>query len=400
MSHMTASVSMSHHDTAASISAALRTSLPALTERIVARIRAEIPFYAGQDIVTHDDLHQSVRANIDYILASLTDSAAPNLTAPNATGRARAAQGAPLAEMLTAYRVGVAELWSAMAATARDLPGVPASDVIDLAGTVFAVQNTYTDAALTAYRDEAREMLRTQERERAALVEVILTGAAARGTLWEVANALRLPLDGSFLVVAAETDLGHDPIPRAESALAVLDVRSVWRLDADLSLGVLSLPDRTRNAAVLNVLGRHATGRVGASPVFAELHQASWALELARLALGSHSGDARVTQFRDSPIDLLVAAAPHAALEAARAVLGSLLALPEDELELLLGTFEAWVRANGSATAAGAELFCHPNTVRYRLRRIEAASGRTLASPGEVAELVTAVRAWRELPHT
>ena len=400
MSHMTASVSMSHHDTAASISAALRTSLPALTERIVARIRAEIPFYAGQDIVTHDDLHQSVRANIDYILASLTDSAAPNLTAPNATGRARAAQGAPLAEMLTAYRVGVAELWSAMAATARDLPGVPASDVIDLAGTVFAVQNTYTDAALTAYRDEAREMLRTQERERAALVEVILTGAAARGTLWEVANALRLPLDGSFLVVAAETDLGHDPIPRAESALAVLDVRSVWRLDADLSLGVLSLPDRTRNAAVLNVLGRHATGRVGASPVFAELHQASWALELARLALGSHSGDARVTQFRDSPIDLLVAAAPHAALEAARAVLGSLLTLPEDELELLLGTFEAWVRANGSATAAGAELFCHPNTVRYRLRRIESGSGRTLNNPGDVAELVTAVRAWRELPHS
>jgi hypothetical protein len=399
MSHMTASVSMSHHDTAASISAALRTGLPALTERIVARIRAEIPFYAGQDIVTHDELHKSVRANIDYLLASLTDSATPNLTAPHATGRARAAQGAPLAEMLTAYRVGVAELWSAMAATARDLPGVPASDVIDLAGAVFAVQNTYTDAALTAYRDEAREMLRTQERERAALVEVILTGAAARGTLWEVANALRLPLDGSFLVVAAATDLGHDPIPRAESALAVLDVRSVWRLDADQSLGVLSLPDRTRNAAVLNVLGRQATGRVGASPVFAELHQASWALELARLALGSHSGDTGVTQFRDSPIDLLVAAAPHAALEAARAVLGSLLALPEDELELLLGTFEAWVRANGSASAAGAELFCHPNTVRYRLRRIESGSGRTLNNPGDVAELVTAVRAWRELPH-
>jgi hypothetical protein len=401
MSRMTASVSMSHHDAAARIIAALRTSLPALTERIAARIRAEIPFYAGQDVVTLDDLRESVRDNIDYVLASLTGSATPNLSAPHATGRARAAQGAPLAEMLTAYRVGVAELWSAMAATARDLPGVPARDVIDLAGAVFAVQNTYSDAALAAYRDEARDMLRTQERERAALVEVILTGAAARGTLWEVANALRLPLDGAFLVVAAETALGHDPIPRAESALAVLDVRSVWRLDAELSLGVLSLPDRTRNEAVLNVLGRHATRRVGASPVFAELHQASWALELARLALGSHpeGTGVTVTQFRDSPIDLLVAAAPHAALKAARAVLGSLLALPEDELEPLLGTFEAWVRASGSASAAGAALFCHPNTVRYRLRRIESGSGRTLGNPGDVAELVTAVRAWRELPH-
>src|SRR6201994_120118 len=355
MRRMTTSVPMSHHDAAEGIIAALRSGLPALTDRIVARIRAEIPFYAGQDIVSPDDLRESVRANIDYILASLTGTATPNLGAPHATGRARAAQGAPLAEMLTAYRVGVAELWSAMAATARDRPGVPAGDVIDLAGAVFAVQNVYSDAALAAYRDEAREMIRTRERERAALVEVILTGAA-KGTLWEVANALRLPLDGAFLVVAAETELGHDPVPRAESALAVLDVRSVWRLDAELSLGVLSLPDRSRNGAALTVLGRHATGRVGASPVFAELHQASWALELARLALGSHQGSTGVTQFRDSPIDLLVAAAPHAALQAARAVLGTLLELPEDELELLFSTFEAWVRASGSASAAGAGL--------------------------------------------
>jgi len=399
MSFMTASTSMSHHETAAHIVAALRNDLPALTDRIVARIRAEIPFYAGQNIVSADDLRTSARANVDYILASLIGDATPNLGAPHATGRARAAQGAPLAEMLTAYRVGVAELWTAMAATARTLPSVPDGHVIDLAGAVFDAQNTYSDAALAAYRDEAREMLRTRERERASLVEVILTGAAAKGTLWEVANALRLPLDGTFLVIAAEAEPGHDPIPRAESALAVLDVRSVWRLDAELSLGVLSLPDRTRNGAALTVLGRHATHKVGASPVFAELHQASWALELARLALGSNPGRAGVTQFRDSPIDLLVAAAPHAALEAARAVLGSLLDLPEDELALLLSTFEAWVRASGSATAAGAELYCHPNTVRYRLRRIEASTGRTLAHPGDAAELVTAVRAWRELPH-
>jgi len=301
--------------------------------------------------------------------------------------------------MLTAYRVGVAELWSAMTTVARSLPGIAAGDALDLAGAVFAAQNTYSDAALAAYRDESRDLLRERERERTALVEVILAGTAAKGTLWEVANALRLPLDGVFLVIAAEAEPGRDPIPRAESALAVLDVRSVWRLDAALSLGVLSLPDRARNDPALAVLGRHAAGRVGASPVFTELHQASWALELARLALGSHPGSGGVTQFRDSPIDLLVAAAPHAALEAARAVLGTLLTLPQDELEPLLSTFEAWVRASGSATTAGAALFCHPNTVRYRLRRIEAGTGRALANPGDVAELVTAIRAWRELPH-
>jgi hypothetical protein len=388
-----------HHESTARITAALRAGLPGLTERVVARIRAEIPFYAEQDVVAADDLRASVGANVGYILDSLAGTATANLSAPNVTGRSRAAQGAPLAEMLTAYRVGVAELWLALVAAARSLPDVPDRDVIDLAGTVFAVQNTYSDAALAAYRDESREMLRARERERSALVEVILTNGTAKGTLWEVASTLRLPLDGAFLVIAAETEPGHDPMPRAESALTVIDVRSVWRLDTELSLGVLSLPDRSRDGAALGVLGRHATGRVGASPVFAELHQAGWALALARLALGSNPQASGVAQFRDSPIDLLVAAAPQAALEAARTVLGPLLDLPEDELEPLLGTFEAWLRANGSATAAGAELYCHPNTVRYRLRRIEAGTGRSLASPGQVAELVTAVRAWRELPH-
>ena len=403
-----------HPETASIIISAVRARLPELVDRIVARIRREIPFYAATDVVRADDLRESVRANVDYILGSLAGSATANLSAPNVTGRTRAAQGAPLAEMLTAYRVGIAEVWSTLVVTARGLPGVSADHVIDLAGAVFAAQNVYSDAALGAYRDESREILRTRERERAAMVEVILTGVHARDargpdgdadaaqagdTLWELAQTLRLPLDGAFLVIAAEAHLGHDPLPGVEGALAVADVRSVWRLDAEACLGILCLPDRSRNEAALAVLNRRATRRIGASPVFTELRQASWALQLARLALGSHPGGSGVEQFRDSPIDMLVAAAPQAALGTAHAVLGSLLDLPKDELDLLLGTFEVWVRASGSATGAGAALYCHPNTVRYRLRRIEAGTGRTLGSPGDVAELVTAVRAWSELPH-
>jgi hypothetical protein len=403
-----------HPETASIIISAVRARLPELVDRIVARIRREIPFYAATDVVRADDLRESVRANVDYILDSLAGSATANLSAPNVTGRTRAAQGAPLAEMLTAYRVGIAEIWSTLVVTARGLPGVSADHVIDLADAVFAAQNAYSDAALAAYRDESREILRTRERERAAMVEVILTGVHARDargpdgdadaaqagdTLWELAQTLRLPLDGAFLVIAAEAHLGHDPLPGVEGALAVADVRSVWRLDPEVCLGIVCLPDRSRNEAALAVLNRRATRRIGASPVFAELRQASWALQLARLALGSHPGSSGVEQFRDSPIDMLVAAAPQAALGTAHAVLGSLLDLPKDELDLLLGTFEVWVRASGSATGAGAALYCHPNTVRYRLRRIEAGTGRTLSSPGDVAELVTAVRAWSELPH-
>jgi hypothetical protein len=47
-------------------------------------------------------------------------------------------------------------------------------------------------------------LVRARERESAVLVDAILTGSAADGSLWEAAQALRLPLDGSFLVIAAE----------------------------------------------------------------------------------------------------------------------------------------------------------------------------------------------------
>ena len=378
---------------------ALRADMPGLLDKVVKRIHGEIPLYAAEDVVPADDLRTSVADNVDWVLDSLTGDALVDMRAPEATGRARAVQGAPLVEVLTAYRVGFAEVWSALVSMARALRGVSGEVMVDLAGVIFALQNAYCDAMIGAYRDESQQLVRARERERAVLVEAILSGAAAKGALWEMADALRLPLDGAFLVVAAETELGRDPLPRAESALAVLDVRSVWRLEADFSVGVLSLPDRSRTDAVLHLLNRHATGRVGASPIFVELRQAAWALRLARLAMGSHPGGASVEQFRDSPLGMLVAAAPHAALETARAVLGDLLELPPDDRDLLLRTFDAWVEGGGSANAAGAVLFCHPNTVRYRLRRIETTTGRALSNPVDVAELVTAARAWSHLPH-
>src|SRR5689334_613193 len=104
MAGMTASAPMSHHEAAATIVASVRAGLPVLTERIVARIRAEVPFYAARDVVASDDLRSSVSANVGYILDSLAGTATANLSAPHATGRTRAAQGVPLAEMLTAYR--------------------------------------------------------------------------------------------------------------------------------------------------------------------------------------------------------------------------------------------------------------------------------------------------------
>ncbi|WP_083962616.1 helix-turn-helix domain-containing protein [Hoyosella altamirensis] len=47
--------------------------------------------------------------------------------------------------------------------------------------------------------------------------------------------------------------------------------------------------------------------------------------------------------------------------------------------------------ADGSTAKAAARLVCHPNTVRYRLRRIEQHIGRQLSKPADTAAICLAL---------
>jgi PucR C-terminal helix-turn-helix domain/GGDEF-like domain len=377
----------------------MQARLPDLVERSLRRIRDEITFYRDTDVVTDHEIRRSLTSNLKYIVGNIVNGGDLDLRAPDETGRARAAQGVPLADLLAAYRLSFSVLWNEVGAVARSLPGVSQDDLVDVAGRLFELHERYAGAAVDSYRNEARQMLKTSERERAVLVQVILAGTGSAGTLWQAAQTLGLSLSGFFLVVAAESPQpGQDPLPRVESALAVQDVASVWRLEAARSLGVVSLGSRARATAALDILNRHASGRIGVSPVFFELGQAEWARRLAQLALESNQ-HAGVRQFPDTPLDMLVASAPDTALGVARSVLGDLVDLAGEDRDQLLDTLQAWLDARGSAKAAGAALFCHPNTIRYRLRRIESLTGRDLTNPADLAEVVAAARAWLQLPH-
>jgi DNA-binding PucR family transcriptional regulator len=84
-------------------------------------------------------------------------------------------------------------------------------------------------------------------------------------------------------------------------------------------------------------------------------------------------------------------------LKAVRNVLEHFDDLGDEERELLFETFGVW-QANDASIAATAEtLVCHPNTVRYRLRRIEKRTGRSLSRPRDVAELCLVFEVQRRL---
>jgi DNA-binding PucR family transcriptional regulator len=72
--------------------------------------------------------------------------------------------------------------------------------------------------------------------------------------------------------------------------------------------------------------------------------------------------------------------------------------LPTEERSILTDTFRAWVEAGGSANDTATRIFCHPNTVRHRLRRIEELTSRSLSRPRDLAELCLAFEVERRLP--
>ncbi|THV27118.1 PucR family transcriptional regulator [Glycomyces paridis] len=372
--------------------------VPALADRITDRIFKEIPIYATGAVATREVVFESVRANVEDAFDRLAGRKF-DLAMAAKTGRSRAQVGLPLADLLSSFRMGYDETWDAIIRAARLDPPISGDLVVDMSRNWFHLHNLVGDTLIHAYREEAQHLLLTRERERAALVNVLLSSDIGLATMVEVADQLRLPVEGEFAVVAAATVIGRDPLPRIGSHLAAADVASVWHLGQESLVGVLSLEKASRVPSVLETVRRHATGPVGVSPVFTSLRRAPWALGLAQLVLQRHTGTVVVEQFRDNPMNVLVASAPDAAQETTRTVLGGLLDLPADRRDLLLETFTAWIEAGGSAQATGEALVCHPNTIRHRLRRIELVTGRSLTRPGDVAELVAACHAWEQLPH-
>jgi DNA-binding PucR family transcriptional regulator len=134
--------------------------------------------------------------------------------------------------------------------------------------------------------------------------------------------------------------------------------------------------------------------RAGISPQFDGLDSASRALRFAKLAMaGAPRGSGDVTVFDQALVAVVAASAPDVLAEVAQTVLGSLNRLPDEERRVLVDTLRAWLGCGGSTEATAKVLFCHPNTVRYRLNRVTEHTGRSLTDPQAVTEMCLALQA-------
>ncbi|MFE5406298.1 PucR family transcriptional regulator [Streptomyces sp. NPDC056580] len=115
--------------------------------------------------------------------------------------------------------------------------------------------------------------------------------------------------------------------------------------------------------------------------------------QLAALCLPLETSGVHV--YRSSPISLLAAASSDLAADLPRTVFGPLLTLPAAERDVLLDTLKTWFATGGSTTRAAEHLFCHRDTLLYRLNRITELTERRTSSADSSAELYVALQAAR-----
>ncbi|MDV7088292.1 PucR family transcriptional regulator [Rhodococcus opacus] len=363
-------------------------------------IRRDIDYYRSNTLVTTDEIQRSCTANMTFVFHSLTGDTEIDLSAAEATGTARALAGVPLPAVMAAYRIGFRFMWETTVTEARS-SGVPLDAILNASSQILIAQDIFTQAMTDAYRHQQTIQVLRREEERSALVEALLFRRITNvQSLWETADLLRLPTAGPYVVVAAQVPaIGKLGLPDIASKLDVRDIRSAWRLLPDLQVGIVYLrrPDILRE--LIDVLDTAASSRVGISPQFDDLSETSEALRLARIAIGERpSGDSLITVFDGSPLAFAAVSAPEAMKRIRKSVLGPIDHLPPEERQILVDTFAAWLDVGGSANETAAKIYCHPNTVRHRLHRIEEWTGKSLSRPKDLAELCLAFEIDRLLP--
>ena len=218
-------------------------------------------------------------------------------------------------------------------------------------------------------------------------------------SLRDVAGYLRLPTNGPFVVIAAHVPAaGDEPLPEIESKLRSLDISSAWRLLPDLQVGIARVTSDEKLGAVIALMSRMTTARVGVSAAFEDLRDTPTALHVARVMLRGRTDSASsVAVFDGSILATAAVSAPEAMIRTVGAALDGFGDLPDEDREMLFETFRVWQDNDASVRDAAEVLFCHPNTVRHRLRKIENRTGRSLSRPRDVAELYLAFEVHRRL---
>jgi hypothetical protein len=290
--------------------------------------------------------------------------------------------------LLAAYRVGARVSWRHMSGAAV-AAGMSPADLARFAELVFAYIDQLSASSVAGHADELASTGRARRRHLERLAAVLLAGRPLHDLTAAAERAEWLPPRTLTAVLLPETE--------ARAALSALDVRTLVSTEELPEPGpgpervVLLVPDaerRGRPALLAALQGREAV--VGPSRPWAQA-AASFARAQRALQLGLRAEDGAPLDTEERLAELVLRADATALADLRTRVLAPLDQVGAAAREKLTETLRSWLLHHGRRDQVAAELFVHPQTVRYRMGQLRDLFGDRLDDPRTVLELTLAL---------
>ncbi|MFE5212810.1 PucR family transcriptional regulator [Streptomyces sp. NPDC056600] len=377
---------------------AVQGALPDLTDRLVAGLREQEPAYRAAMEADPAGTWQEAHGSLRHSVASLLDPRTAREEARRCSwkiGATRAEHGFPLDALLHAFRLGGSLVWQALVEeTSRSAP----DDVrllVHVAADVWNFVDEHCTLVADAYRQVERRLAWRRENRLRLLTAALLDGTSRIADLPEAAEALGLPEQGRYAVVAVSAGAAAESAA-ARSAAVPAGLHAHWHTGVDVDHGIVLLEDDA-DLRRLAAQDPPQGARVGVGLGVDGLAALGDARRHADTALGICPEAGGSVRLHEQLPSALLLSSPELGRALAEEVLGPLLRLEPSDRDLLLDTLAAWLDCDGSAQRAGARLYCHRNTVLNRLRRCEQLTGRCLTRPADVVQVSLALAAGRLL---
>jgi hypothetical protein len=376
-------------------------------------VRSVPPYSAITAETVLDEVLDHCRSHARATLRSLEAGAVPTdaeLAFVRANAARRAQQRMPLTALLHAYRVGYAVVWDRIRAEVLR-QSVTIEAALTLADHCVGYTNAISFAATDGYLAEQQRLSLDHERTRAWLLDMLLRGERPRGDAEVLLSALRLDARGNAFVLVVGTCADDEPSEASdlESRFgAALDALRPAFGDAPTLCGVLNdravaLVVRPEAAdvetwidalgAAVSAMADHQCLAIGLSTGWTDLVDVPRAYKEAVRAVGLARKDRRfVALSRTSLFDDLIGLADPTTLRLVPPWASTFLDEDRRANGELSSTLLAYIASELSVGRAASDLEVHPNTIRYRLHRIESITGGTLRSYAHMFDILASLR--------
>ena len=363
-----------------------RVDTEAVARRLVERFKDEIEGYSRlSGAAMGGEVADVSRRNLELFFRTITDAYTlrPEDFEPfRESAKKRATEGLPLEDLLHAYRLGGRMCWQLIAenATPEEQPALLAA-----ATRVMEYIDQVSSAVAQTYMEERQHLVSEEERGLRNLVDALCGEGPLEPDALETAERIGFPVADHYRPFSQSAQGApareHSQFAarlRSGGILALTEgdrVTGLATVDADIP--------RANHECALIALGEPAPRRSLAE-----------ALEDVRLLLDIGCRTGRTGEITTDSFlpELLLARSPRLAARLRERVLGPLEGSGEGRSPDLLETLDVFLGSGLDRRLASERLHVHPNTLNYRLRRIEEETGLQLTQPTDITRAALALR--------